>query len=73
MSFDGSKTRCEAEGGTMCDWNDLHASHFSSSCGLSRQRYHNSFRWTNQTCSTQVKGKSQLDIKEYNASLYRLL
>ena len=57
MSFEGSKSRCEAAAGSMCDWNVLRASHISPSCGLSHRRYENSFRWTSESCSTQVLGK----------------
>lgn len=70
MSYDSALTRCEAKGGTICDWKQIVNNPDSSfqSCALGgHKRYQNSFLWTNQSCSTQVKGKSQMNV--YNPFL----
>jgi len=70
MSFDGSKERCELEGGIMCDFKELHPYKLSQSCGLGIQRWSNSFRWTSESCSTQVKvGSSGLVSIVHNPNL----
>lgn len=57
ISFSSNKERCESEGGTVCDW-ELYANPSGNEkCNVGIPSFYNSWRWTNQTCFTQVKGK----------------
>ncbi len=74
MSFDSASARCQAQGGTICDWRQIvnNPSTSFQSCSLGgHKRFQNSFLWTDQHCNTQVKGKSQMNF--YNPFLRHVM
>ena len=57
MSFAKNLERCQSYGGDICEYHNVFRWGWDSKCGLGIQSWGASWRWANNTCGIQVKGK----------------
>lgn len=55
VSYSLNEERCNSYGGTVCDAERIFPYGQNQTCGLGIPNWLPSFRWTNQTCTVQVK------------------